>query len=377
MMQVSSRPLFVIADASLLDQLLQLAASVGVEPQLVPDLGAARAVWSQAPLIVLDAIAAQESTRLQLPRRGSVVLLSGQYVSGREAVTVSPSRQASSEDAESTEIWRLASAIDADHVVELPAGSAWLAERLSNATHGPQSTVVGVVGGRGGAGASVLASALAITAAHAGHRTLLLDADPLGGGLDLLLGRESYDGARWPDLIAAPSGGVDGEIYDALPKLGELSLLSWDRGEQLHLAPQTLRKVLTVGCRGSDLVVVDLPRMPDDAARVALDAADVVLVVVPAEVRSVAAAARVVATIRPHCQQLQVVVRIPAPAGLKAAEVAAALRLPLLGTLRCESSLATSVEKGIAPGSTHRGSLAQLSVSILDQLLTQHGRVSA
>ncbi len=369
MMPAPSRPLFVISDAWLLDQLLQLAASVGVEPQLAPDVGAARATWSLAPVVVLDAVAARESSRLQLPRRGSIVLLVGQH--DPEITAISPRQQASAVDCESTAIWRLAAAIDADHVVELPAGAAWLTERLSSATHGPQGAVIGVVGGRGGAGASVLASALAVTAAHVGHRTMLLDADPLGGGLDLLLGRESYEGARWPDVIAAPSGGVGGEIYDALPRLGELSLLSWDRGEQLQLAPQILRKVLTVGRRGSDLVVVDLPRMPDDAARVALDAADVVVVVVPAEVRSVAAAARVIAMIRPHCQQLRVVARVPAPAGLKAEEVAAALRLPLLGTLRCEPSLALSVEKGIAPGSTRRGSLAQLSASMLDQLLAE------
>ncbi|MGH3545003.1 MAG: septum site-determining protein Ssd, partial [Mycobacteriales bacterium] len=310
--------------------------------------------------VLLDAAAARAASRLQLPRRGSVILLASHQRNTLPATD--------SDDGES-QTWQLAAAIDVDHVVDLPAGAAWLAERLSSATHGPQGSVVGVVGGRGGAGASVLASALAVTAAHAGYRTMLVDADPLGGGLDLLLGRESYEGARWPDLIAAPTGGVDGVIYDALPRLGELSLLSWDRGEQQQLAPKTVRKVLAVSRRGSDLVVVDLPRMPDAAARVALEATDVVVVVVPAEVRSVAAAARVIAVIRPHCRELRVVVRVPAPAGLKAAEVAAALRLPLLGTLRGESSLATSVERGVAPGSTQRGSLSALSTSILDQLL--------
>ncbi len=367
MSEVPSRPLFVVADSVLLDQLLQPAAVAGIEPQLAPDASAARASWSLAPLVVLDAAAARESARLRFPRRGSIVLVTGRPPLSS---TGSPQR-VSADDGESTELWGLAAAIDADHVVELPAGSHWLTERLGNAAHGPQGTVVGVVGGRGGAGASVLASALAVPPAHSGHRTMFLDAVPLGGGLDLLLGRENYEGARWPDLIAGPSGGVGGEIYDVLPRLGELSLLSWDRGEQVQLAPQTLRKVLTVSRRGSDLVVVDLPRMPDDAAKVVLDAADVVVVIVPAEVRSVAAASRVIDTIRPHCQQLRVVVRVPAPAGLKPGEVAAALRLPLLGTLRCEPSLAASVEKGIAPGSTQRGSLAKVSASILHSLLTE------
>ena len=53
-----------------------------------------------------------------------------------------------------------------------------------------------MIAGRGGAGASVFATALAQTAADA----LLVDADPCGGGIDLVLGCERETGLRWPDL---------------------------------------------------------------------------------------------------------------------------------------------------------------------------------
>ena len=33
-----------------------------------------------------------------------------------------------------------------------------------------------------------------------GHETALVDGDPLGAGLDLVLGEERTDGLRWPEL---------------------------------------------------------------------------------------------------------------------------------------------------------------------------------
>ena len=61
---------------------------------------------------------------------------------------------------------------------------------------GRRGAVIAVIGGRGGAGASVFATALAQSAPDA----LLIDADPWSGGIDLVLGTESETGLRWPDL---------------------------------------------------------------------------------------------------------------------------------------------------------------------------------
>ena len=54
-----------------------------------------------------------------------------------------------------------------------------------------------------------------------------------------------------------------------------------------------MRSVVAAAARMSDLVVVDLPRHVDEAAAEALAVATVTLLVVPAEVRAVAAAGRV------------------------------------------------------------------------------------
>src|SRR5690349_916184 len=59
--------------------------------------------------------------------------------------------------------------------------------------------VLGVVGGSGGVGASSFAAVLAATAG----RSLLVDLDVAGGGLDVVLGIEAEAGARWSGLHLA------------------------------------------------------------------------------------------------------------------------------------------------------------------------------
>ena len=71
-------------------------------------------------------------------------------------------------------------------------GSAEMTGRNSS----PLAQVIVVVGARGGAGASSLAVALAQSSAQEGKRTVLLDADELGGGIDLVLGAEGHRGVR-------------------------------------------------------------------------------------------------------------------------------------------------------------------------------------
>ncbi len=173
-----------------------------------------------------------------------------------------------------------------------------------------------MVGGRGGAGASTLAVALALTATSRRLRCLLLDADPLGGGLDLVLGGEDQLGVRWPELADA-HGRVNGAaLRDALPAFDGLTVLSWDRGDLLSIPADAMLSVLGAGRRSFDLIVVDLPRRPDAAAEEALAQATHTLLVVPAEVRATAAAARVATALAEFTADIQVVVRGPAPSGL-------------------------------------------------------------
>lgn len=61
-----------------------------------------------------------------------------------------------------------------------------------------------------GVGASTLAALLARELTERGCKSVLVDADLNGGGLDVLLGVEDEDGSRFGD-ISAPLGKVDGK----------------------------------------------------------------------------------------------------------------------------------------------------------------------
>ena len=222
---------------------------------------------------------------------------------------------------------------------------AELAEAAEAAlTDGPRGAVVAVVAGRGGAGASVFATALAHTASELTD-ALLIDADPWSGGIDLLLGIEADSGLRWPDLMLQGGRLNYAALRDALPRQRGVSVLSGGRGGgDIDAAP--LGAVVDAGSRGGATVVCDVPRRSTAAAETALESADLVIVVAPADVRSCAAAegvARWVSSVNPNAG---VVVRGPAPGGLRSRDVAEMVGLPLLAAMRPQAGLAETLERG-------------------------------
>ena len=352
------RPLIVTTDPALLEELLRLAAAAGVEPEVAHDVGAARRRWAGSVLVVVTAELAPALVRQGLPRRPGVVLLGS--------------------DLDDAGVWEQAVGIGAEHVVFLPDAQAWLVERFADCGEagGAEATTVSVIGGRGGAGASTLSAALAVTGSRRGLRALLVDGDPLGGGIDLLLGGEDTGGLRWPEL-AGTRGRVSGRaLRDALPRVDELTVLSWDRGDLLTIPPDAMQAVLAAARRGTDLVVVDLPRRLDPAGEAALARSDVALLVVPAEVRATAAAARVAAAASLLAADLRLVVRGPSPSGLPPEVVADALGLPLAGTLHPEPGLPAALERGEAPARRGRGPLAEFCSAFL-AAAAPRGRASA
>jgi secretion/DNA translocation related CpaE-like protein len=343
-----SHPLVVTSDPDLLDDLLRLAAQTGVLVDVAPDPAAAKRWFVPAPLVLVGIDAAPACVRAGLSRRRGVVVV------GRHETADPPD-------------WGVADHLGAEHLATLPAAEPWLAARLRQARQGGRDAgrVLAVLGGRGGAGASVFAAALAVTGARAGLRTLLVDADPLGGGVDLVLGWESLDGLRWPALSHTSGRVSPPTLVEALPRKGELVVLSWDRGDVLAVPTDAMATALDAGRHGRDLVVVDLPRRLDDASVLALSTADRGFLLVPAELRACAAANRVAAIAAPHCPTLSVVARGPAPGGLKGRDVASALGLPLAGWLRAEPGLAGALERGEPPAREGKGPLATLCRRLL------------
>ncbi|PZS26393.1 MAG: septum site-determining protein minD [Pseudonocardiales bacterium] len=355
-MDTVERPLLLTDDPDLLDDLVRLAGAAGVEVEVAAEPGAAWRAWTSAPMVVASAGLGAALRRAGLPRRDNVVLVG--------------------QDTADERVWELAQDVGANHVVFLPAAQRWLTDRFAGCLRGGSAPapIVSVLGGRGGAGASVLAVALALAAARRDRRAVLVDADPLGGGLDLVLGGEDAAGLRWPDLSQTSGRLAGAALCAALPQVADLSLLSWDRGGPVEIPGAAMAAVLGAVRRGADLVVCDLPRSLDEPAVQALRDSDVALLVVPAEVRACAAAARVAVAALAHCTDLRVVVRGPAPAGLASRDVAAALQLPLEGVLRPEPGLAPRLERGAPLGV--RGPLAGFCGAFLDRL-EQSARAAA
>ena len=193
------RVLVMVSDVDVLDAVLRTAAAAGCEVVRALDPTEARRSWPAAPVVLLDASSARACADSGLPRRAGVIV----------AVSGEPPPEA----------WKHAVAVGAEHVISLPEAEPWLVAALAQAVDGGggDGAVLAVVGGRGGAGASVFAVATAVQAARSGDRVLLVDCDPLGGGLDLVLGAEDLGGLRWPGVGTGVGRVPASALHAALP----------------------------------------------------------------------------------------------------------------------------------------------------------------
>ncbi|TDC74595.1 septum site-determining protein Ssd [Actinomadura sp. 7K507] len=345
--------LIVTSDPALADGLLRLAAAADVHAEVAYGADEARAAWTWPVLTLVGHDAAEDVASADLQRRPGVVLVTG-------------------EDA-TPDTYRLAVEAGAQDVAVLPDHEDWLINAFAAAGE-PESawaTTVCVVGSRGGAGASVLATALGLAAAGQGLRTLLVDADPFGGGVDLMLGLEAHEGVRWHDLAERRGRLNAATLRETLPRSGDLSVLSWRRGEPVPVSEEAVRSLFDAAVRGFDLVIADVPRYPGDVGRAALRAADTTFLLVPAEVRATVAADGLAAALRRDTADVRLVVQGPAPGGLTADAVAHALDLPSAGVFERDRRLPTAIDEGGLERACRRGPLAEFCGGILADLALQ------
>ncbi len=361
------RPLLMVGPGELADEVVRLAAAAGCEPDRVTDPAGIRERWTAAPLVLLDVQAAMNSANAGLPRRDGVVIVTS---GGAGNPTTAGDRAPAAPD---PEVWRCAVAVGAEHVAVLPDAEAWLVGAMADAVESPVAPgrVLAVLGGRGGAGASVFAVAVAVAVVESGRQALLVDCDVLGGGLDLAAGAEETEGLRWPGLALGGGRVPVAALHAALPtpRLGYragLTVLSCDRDGP---GPDgaAVRAVCGTGRRAGETVICDVPRYPCEPGAAALETADLAVLVVPAEVRACAAAASVAARVQRCGVALQLVVRGPAPGGLTPRDVSRALDLPLLAAMRGQPGLAGALDRGAVPGRS-RGPLATAARQVLGVL---------
>jgi secretion/DNA translocation related CpaE-like protein len=326
----TARPLVVCPDGTLLDDVLRVLAAAGAEPEIATGGPALRRAHRSAPLVVVGSGALAAPAVHDLPRRPGLVVVSEDELPGAD--------------------WAAAVALGAERVAVLPQDEAWLLARAARAVREPVArgrlTVVG--GSCGGAGASTLATALALAVAARSGRALLVDGDPHGGGLDLLLGAEDVEGLRWPEL-AGLRGSLAGEaLLAALPERDGVHLVTGSRETACAVPGEAVEAVVGAARGAGCSVVVDLPRAAPAAGDLREDA-DLALLVVPARLRAVCAARLLVGTHAPGpWERAEIVVR-SVPGGLTPREVAAVLGRDPLVELPHDRSAVGRSERGEPP----------------------------
>jgi secretion/DNA translocation related CpaE-like protein len=337
------RPLLLTADPELLDHLLGVAAAAGVAVDVAVEPTTCGPQWTEAPLVLLGSELATATAGRLGTRAGVLIVTRG---SG------------------TTELSSVADTVGAEDVICLQRGEADLSERLADATEAPVAAwVLGVVGGRGGAGASALAAGLALTAARQGP-SWLIDLDPLGGGADAGLGAELSPGARWSDLQTLTGRLSPRALRAALPEIAGVTVVAAGGHAFSELTPEAVRAVVSAAGRGGGTNVLDLGRHRTAARDVAIAAADELLLVVPAEVRAVIAGRRVVESLGSSGPRPRVVVRA-VPGALPSEEVARGLDLLLAGELPDEVAVRAAIQAGEPTALLRNTELAALCETII------------
>ena len=192
---------------------------------------------------------------------------------------------------------------------------------------------------------------------------LLVDGDPWGGGLDLLLGAERADGLRWPDL-AGLRGRVSGDaLLAALPEVSGVRVLAASRDDPGPPPADALAAVIEAARSAGCPVVVDLSRGGVEAAAV-LAEADLAVLLVPGRLRAATAARLMVgAPGSPWSAARLVAGRVPG--GLGGTDLARLVGRPVLAELRHDRSAVPRGERGEPPEVGARSPLGGVARRVL------------
>lgn len=337
------------ADPELLDHALSVVAAAGLEAEVTSDPGFLRARWSSAAMVLVGVDHGPALVELRLPRRAEVYLLT-------ETGTAPEAHQ-----------WSVPLGAA---VVVVPGNARWLSGAIADLDRRPSGSgrTICVTGASGGVGASTLAAALAFVAARSGRRAALVDLDPGGGGLDLLVGAERLDGWRWPRLSAAR--GHLGDLGEQLPCVDGVELLSMGRGVEADRRPpaEAVRAVLGSFTASHEVTVVDVPRWLDTDQLEPLSSAGAWLMVVRDDLRGVTAGRECFRTLETLGVRPGLVVRTGRTRLLDRRSVADGVGAELLAVLSDEPGLLQAAERGDPPGRSGRSPLGQVARRLLEQI---------
>lgn len=335
------------------DSVAQCAAAAGFG-LVDSDAASCGRAWRTCHTVVVDPSNVVALEGLSMPRRDRVVLVA--------------------RAAEPAQVWRAGVAVGIAAAFELPADEAALVRHLTQSRMASprQGSAVAIVGGHGGAGATVLAAATGLVAS-ADRRVILVDVNEFGAGIDLVLGVEDTQGLRWQDFTAATGQISAAALHDALPRAGQaMAVLTGRRDERRPIPAATVSAVIDAGRVAGDFVVVDLPRADVDATRAALTAVDAAVVVTTACVAGVAATRAIHGRLLAAVPTVELAVRGPALGGLRAHDVADAVGVALLTAYRPDPRLAARLET--TPLSRLlRKPLRKAAIDVADRVMATRG----
>ena len=233
-------------------------------------------------------------------------------------------------------------------------------------------TTLGVVAASGGAGCSTLAGALGIRAGQSGAAAVVVDGDPLGGGIQVTMAAEHLPGHRWSDLTEV-DGTVAGErLLEHLPQVDGCHMLSGGRAARAldRVVPEAVEDaafdaVVDALERACGLVVLDWGHR----WRAGFGAS---VLVVPASARGLADAEAWIGRYD-GADLAGVVTRSRRSDYRVASALAQLLGMPLLGELTDDRRVVAAARAGEPPGLSKRGPVAALADALARSALAVTG----
>lgn len=348
--------LVFISEIATAQTVTQLCAASSITFLAVTDVVAVAAYWRSATVVIVDIPGLRACTVAGLPKRARVVLIpepdSDRLSTRSQPVAV---------------------------IAELPGHSQELVDYLRGVTRvgAPQGVVLAVSSACGGAGATSLALAMAAAAVDGGLETVLIDADPLGYGVDAIVGVANGGGLGWSDFYQAEGKVASGLFRQSLPVVDGVGILGW-RGAQAHLPDSASLGAVTDAAREAvDVTIFDLGRwfylptsQEQQVARTTLLARlDALTVVAPTESRGAFGCERILQGGLATALQPMLVTRGPSPAGLHPADLADGLQLRHIAHVDFDRVSAKMLDQGVNPGPPQRTKLARAARRVLRECL--------
>lgn len=245
-------------------------------------------------------------------------------------------------------------------VVRLPEDSDDFVDAVATALARSGSRKVGVLGCRGGIGASLIAALLARELAVSTGPVALVE---LEGGLEVMLGIEDVPGPRWVDLTEDAAPFIGPGLVDLLPRWHQVVVLC--RDERGLAEPRVMQQALRAVAGTVEALVVDLGQREDLVAEV-----DGVVLVTSAEPVSLARAVAMAGELRRCRPEVDVRVALREMPGIDVdrAALAELCGVDDITAIPHARGLASDLAHGMTPGDRRRSRLVRVARTLAGEV---------